>query len=164
MYISWLDWLYVAFERLLIICWYVLLIFIRYRLGQLRWDNFLNQLSIRLHILYTNLIQILFLSIRIKTAIIPFQRLTPTEVSAFSESLSRLHRLLLDYTISERLVLKVLLVISLTDWYWIESVEIRQLAAIRELRLIQRFCQSFVEFSLDLLPRVQGLSCTIIHL
>jgi hypothetical protein len=154
MYISWLDWLYVAFERLLIIGWYVLLIFIRYCLGQLRWDNLFNQLSIRLHILYTNLLQILFLSIRIKTAIIPFQRLTPTEVSAFSESLSRLHRLLLDYTISERLVLKVLLVISLTDWYWIESVEIRQLAAIRELRLIQRFCQSFVEFSLDLLPRV----------
>ncbi len=154
MYISWLDWLYVAFKRLLIIGWYVLLIFIRYCLGQLRWDKFLNQLSIRLHILYTNLLQILFLSIRIKTAIIPFQRLTPTEVSAFSESLSRLHRLLLDYTISERLVLKVLLVISLTDWYWIESVEIRQLAAIRELRLIQRFCQSFVEFSLDLLPRV----------
>ena len=154
MYISWLDWLYVAFERLLIIGWYVLLIFIRYCLGQLRLDKFLNQLSIMLHILYTNLLQILFLSIRIKTAIIPFQRLTPTEVSAFSESLSRLHRLLLDYTISKRLVLKVLLVISLSDWYWIKTVEIRQLAAISELCLIQRLCQSFVELSLDLLPRV----------
>lgn len=154
MYISWLDWLYVAFERLLIIGWYVLLIFIRYCLGQLRWDNFLTQLSIRPHILYNNLLQILFLSIRIKTAIIPFQRLTPTEVSAFSESLSRLHRLLLDYTISKRLVLKVLLVISLSDWYWIEAVEIRQLAAISELCLIQRLCHSFVELSLDLLPRV----------